>query len=158
MPETAAPLRRVVGLPGAVALGLGSILGTGVFVSLLFITELVGPATPWCIAAAAVLATCNGLSSAQLAAAHPVSGGSYEYGYRYLSPVFGFTAGWMFLAAKSASAATAALGLSAGAALAAGDDSCDSSLSFLLIYSFGAECRAPLQRDGRADARPRVPR
>jgi APA family basic amino acid/polyamine antiporter len=45
-----------------------------------------------------------------LAANHPVSGGTYEYGYRWLSPSLGFTAGWMFLCAKSASAATAALG------------------------------------------------
>ncbi len=110
MPEHTAQLRRVVGLPGAIVLGLGSILGTGVFVSLLFITELAGSFSPWCVVMAALLATCNGLSSAQLAAAHPVSGGSYEYGYRYLTPAFGFTAGWMFLAAKSASAATAALG------------------------------------------------
>ncbi len=48
--------------------------------------------------------------SAQLAAAHPVSGGTYEYGYRWLHPSLGFTAGLMFLCAKSASAATAALG------------------------------------------------
>src|SRR5690606_33711843 len=48
----------------------------------------------------------------------PVSGGTYEYGYRYLSPMLGFTAGWMFLCAKSASAATAALGF-AGYLLAA---------------------------------------
>jgi APA family basic amino acid/polyamine antiporter len=52
------------------------------------------------------------MSSAQLAAAHPVSGGTYEYGYRFLKPWMGFTAGWMFLCAKSASAATAALGFS----------------------------------------------
>jgi APA family basic amino acid/polyamine antiporter len=39
-----------------------------------------------------------------------VSGGTYEYGYKYLNPYLGFTAGWMFLCAKSASAATAALG------------------------------------------------
>ncbi|MEZ4750993.1 MAG: APC family permease [Bdellovibrionota bacterium] len=53
------------------------------------------------------------LSSAELASAHPVSGGTYEYGYRYLSPAFGFAAGALFLVAKSASAATAALGLGA---------------------------------------------
>ena len=46
-------------------------------------------------------------ASAQLAASHPVSGGTYEYGYRYLGPSLGFVAGWMFLCAKSASAATA---------------------------------------------------
>ena len=54
---------------------------------------------------AALLALCNGLSSAQLAAAHPVAGGTYEYGYKFLHPKLGFTAGWMFLLAKSASAA-----------------------------------------------------
>jgi APA family basic amino acid/polyamine antiporter len=56
------------------------------------------------------VATCNAFSSAQLAAHHPVSGGTYEYGYELLHPALGFTAGWMFLCAKSASAATAALG------------------------------------------------
>jgi APA family basic amino acid/polyamine antiporter len=59
---------------------------------------------------AALVATCNGLNSAQLAANHPVSGGTYEYGYHYLNPTLGFAAGWMFLCAKSASAAAAALG------------------------------------------------
>lgn len=68
------------------------------------------------VALAAVVAGANALSSAQLAAAHPVSGGTYEYGYRYLKPAAGFGAGWMFLLAKSASAATAALGF-AGYAL-----------------------------------------
>lgn len=48
--------------------------------------------------------------SGQLAAAHPVSGGTYAYGHAFIHPVAGFTAGWMFLAAESASAATAALG------------------------------------------------
>ena len=57
-----------------------------------------------------MVATFNGLSSAQLAAAHPVAGGTYEYGYRYLNPWLGYTAGWLFLVAKTASAATAALG------------------------------------------------
>jgi APA family basic amino acid/polyamine antiporter len=62
------------------------------------------------IALAAIVATCNALSSAQLAASMPVSGGTYEYGYAYLTSWLGFTAGWMFLCAKTASAATAALG------------------------------------------------
>jgi len=103
-------LSRVVGLWGAVWMGLGSILGTGVFVSLGIAAGVVGPGVVWAVALAALVATANGLSSAQLAAAHPVSGGTYEYGHRFVHPVVGFTAGWMFLAAKSASAATAALG------------------------------------------------
>jgi APA family basic amino acid/polyamine antiporter len=103
-------LRRDVGLWGAVLMGLGSIVGTGVFVSIGIGAGIVGPAIVLAIVLAAFVATANGLSSAQLAASHPVSGGTYEYGYRYLNPTLGFTAGWVFLLAKSASAATAALG------------------------------------------------
>ena len=103
-------LQRVVGLPGAILMGLGSIMGAGVFVSLGLGEEIAGPSVLLALALAAVVAICNGLSSAQLAANHPVSGGTYEYGHRWLTPSLGFTAGWMFLCAKSASAATAALG------------------------------------------------
>ena len=105
-------LRRDLGLPGAVVTGLGSILGTGVFVSIAIAGGIAGR---WLLLAAplaGVVATFNGLSSAQLAAAHPVAGGTYEYGYRFLGPWWGFTAGWLFLVAKTASAATAALGFS----------------------------------------------
>lgn len=105
-------LRRELGVFGAIMMGLGSIIGTGVFVSIGIATGVAGPAVLLAILLAAAVATCNGLSSAQLAANHPVSGGTYEYGYRYLSPAMGFTAGWLFLCAKSASAATAALGFS----------------------------------------------
>jgi APA family basic amino acid/polyamine antiporter len=105
-------LTQRVGLFGATMMGLGSIIGTGVFVSIGIAAETTGPSVILAIVVAAVVATCNGLSSAQLAACHPVSGGTYEYGYRWLGPRWGFTAGWMFLCAKSASAATAALGLS----------------------------------------------
>ena len=103
-------LKRVIGLPGAVMLGLGSIIGTGVFVSLGIGAGIAGPMVLPATAVAGLVALCNGMSSAQLAANHPVSGGTYEYGHRWLTPSLGFVAGWMFLCAKSASAATAALG------------------------------------------------
>jgi len=103
-------LRRELGIPGAVITGLGSILGTGVFVSIGIATGVAGESVAAAIVVAALVAICNGLSSAQLAANHPVSGGTYEYGYRWLNSSLGFLAGWMFLWAKSASAATAALG------------------------------------------------
>jgi len=108
----AAQLKRELGVFGAVMMGLGSIVGTGIFVSVGIGAGIAGPAVILAIAIAAGVATCNGLNSAQLAANHPVSGGTYEYGYRYLNPSLGFVAGWSFLLAKSASAATAALGFS----------------------------------------------
>lgn len=111
-------LKRELGVLDATMLGLGSIVGTGVFVSIGIAAGISGSSVVIAIVLAGMVATCNALSSAQLAANHPVSGGTYEYGYRYLNPVAGFTAGWMFLCAKSASAATAALGF-AGYVLAA---------------------------------------
>ncbi len=103
-------LKRELGVFSATMMGLGSILGTGVFVSIGIAAGIAGPAVILAIAIAALVAICNGLNSAQLAANHAVSGGTYEYGYRYLNSWFGFIAGWTFLLAKSASAATAALG------------------------------------------------
>lgn len=87
-------------------------VGTGVFVSVGLAAEVAGPMLMAATLLAALVATANGLSSAQLAALHPVSGGTYEYGYRWLTPGLGFTAGALFMLAKSASAATAALGFS----------------------------------------------
>ncbi len=103
-------LKRAIKTPGAILMGLGSIVGTGIFVSIAIATQVSGNGIVIAIVIAALLATFNGLSSAQLAAAHPVSGGTYEYGNRFINSYFGFTAGWMFLIAKSASAATAVLG------------------------------------------------
>lgn len=103
-------LKRAVGLPGATMMGFGSILGTGAFVSLGLGAGLIGPFMIFALLLAGILALCNALSTAQLAAAHPMSGGSYEYGYKYVNGWVGFLAGWMFLCAKSASAAAAALG------------------------------------------------
>ena len=103
-------LRRDIGVFGAMMMGMGSIVGTGVFVSIGMAAEVAGTSVILAIFFASLVAICNGLSSAQLAANHPVSGGTYEYGYKWLTPWMGFIAGWMFLLAKSASAATAALG------------------------------------------------
>ncbi|MCB9675215.1 MAG: amino acid permease [Alphaproteobacteria bacterium] len=115
-------------------LGLGSIVGTGVFVSLAIGAGATGPSVVLALGLAGILAGLNGMSSAQLAAAWPVSGGTYEYGYRALGPFAGFTAGWMFLAAKSASAATAALGLAGYAARVLGlPDAVRTPLAFVSV-------------------------
>lgn len=96
---------------GAVVTGLGSIVGTGAFVAIGLASSRWGDAVIWAIPLAAVVAVFNGMSSAFLAGRFPVAGGTYEYGYRALNQWLGFTAGWLFLLAKTASAATAALGI-----------------------------------------------
>ncbi|HEU4895394.1 MAG TPA: APC family permease [Acidimicrobiia bacterium] len=104
-------LRRELGLGGAVVTGLGSIVGTGAFVAIGVASGMWGDLLLWAIPMAAVVAVFNGMSSAFLAGRFPVAGGTYEYGYQALNPWLGFTAGWLFLLAKTASAATAALGI-----------------------------------------------
>lgn len=126
-------LQRRLGLFGAIMMGLGAMVGTGVFVSIGIAAGIAGPSAILAIVLAALVAICNGLSIAQLAASHPVSGGTYEYGYQYLNPWLGFTAGWMFLVARSASAATAALGF-AGYTLGA----LDLSQDYLVLLALAA--------------------
>jgi APA family basic amino acid/polyamine antiporter len=105
------PLKRELGLGGAIVTGLGSILGTGAFVSIGLASAEWGDAVLLAIPLAGVLAIFNGLSSAFLAGRFPVAGGTYEFAYETVNPTIGFTAGWLFLLAKTASAASAALGI-----------------------------------------------
>jgi basic amino acid/polyamine antiporter, APA family len=147
-------LKREVALSGAILLGLGSMLGTGVFVSIGLAAAVAGPSLMAATALAAAVAAANGLSSAQLAAAHPVSGGTYEYGYRWLSPALGFSAGWLFLLAKSASAATAALGL-AGYLLnvwGPADDRLRTALAVGATLALTALVAGGIRRSNRANA------
>ncbi|MEM9214625.1 MAG: APC family permease [Cyanobacteria bacterium P01_F01_bin.150] len=94
----------------ATILGLASVIGVGIFVSVGIAAGLTGAAVIGALVLAGVLSGCNSLNLAQLAVNHPVSGGIYEYGYRYLTPWLGFTGGWIYLLGKIAVAATAALG------------------------------------------------
>lgn len=110
---TSAPLARRLGLVDAVTLGLGSMLGAGVFAAL---APAAGLAGGWLLVAlglAALVATANALSTAQLAARHPVAGGAYAYGRARLGPWWGFLAGWGFVVGKTASCAAMALTLGA---------------------------------------------
>lgn len=104
-------LRRELGTLDAVGIGFGAIVGAGIFVVTGVAAGIAGPAFLAGLLIAGAAATCNALSSAQLAAEYPQAGGTYEYGYRVLAPWAGFAAGWMFLAGKIAAAGTVALGL-----------------------------------------------
>jgi basic amino acid/polyamine antiporter, APA family len=112
-PATASGLRRTLGLADAVGIGVGAIVGAGIFVVTGIAAEAAGPALLLALVLAGIAATANALSSAQLAAAYPQSGGTYEYGYRTWHPWAGYTAGWMFLSSKTAAAGTVAIGMGA---------------------------------------------
>ncbi len=103
-------LLRALTLKDAVGVGLGAIIGAGIFVVTGVAAGVAGPAFIVGLFVAGIIATFNGLSSAQLAAVYPQSGGTYEYGYRVLNPALGFSAGWMFLLSKLSAAGVVAIG------------------------------------------------
>jgi len=112
-------LSRRLGLSDAVFLGLGSMLGAGVFAAFAPAAAVAGSALLIGLAIAAVVAWCNASSSAQLAAVYPTSGGTYVYGREQLGPWWGFAAGWAFVIGKTASSAAMALTFAAYAVPAA---------------------------------------
>lgn len=109
-------LARRLGTGDAVVVGLGSMVGAGVFAAFAPAAQAAGPALLIGLLIAAVVAYANATSSAQLAAQHPVAGGTYVYGRVHLGPWWGFVAGWSFVVGKTASCAAMALTFAAYAA------------------------------------------
>lgn len=103
------PLARRLGLFDAVVIGVGSMVGAGVFASFAPASAVAGAGLLIGLAIAAVVAFCNATSSAQLAAQYPTSGGTYVYGRERLGEWPGFLAGWTFVIGKTASSAAMAL-------------------------------------------------
>ncbi|MET0789408.1 MAG: APC family permease [Cellulomonas sp.] len=102
-------LVRRLGVADAVVIGLGAMLGAGVFAAFAPAAQAAGSGLLIGLAVAAVVAFCNATSSARLAAVHPESGGTYVYARRRLGPFWGFQAGWSFVVGKTASCAAMAL-------------------------------------------------
>ncbi|MGQ9674736.1 MAG: APC family permease [Chloroflexota bacterium] len=111
------PLRRTIGLFDATMIGLGAIVGAGIFVATGVAAGIAGSLLPLAILLAAVPAFLNGISAAANAVALPKSGGAYYFARELLSPFFGFLAGWLFISATIVGDTAVALGF--GAYLAA---------------------------------------
>lgn len=107
--STKIALARDLGTTDAVVIGLGSMIGAGVFAAFGPAAEAAGSGLLIGLMLAAVIAYCNAVASAQLAAAYPVSGGTYTYGRERLGPWWGFMAGWGFVIGKTASCTAMAL-------------------------------------------------
>jgi APA family basic amino acid/polyamine antiporter len=106
-------LERRLGVADAVVIGAGSMIGAGVFAAWSPAAEAAGTGLLVGLAIAGVVAFCNAASSAQLAAIHPESGGTYVYGRRQLNAFWGHVAGWGFVIGKTASCAAMALTIGA---------------------------------------------
>ncbi|MFF4690758.1 APC family permease [Streptomyces sp. NPDC001307] len=109
MTTSGTALRRTLGVRDAVVVGLGSMVGAGVFSALGPAARAAGSGLLPGLALAALVAYCNAMSSARLAARYPASGGTYVYGRERLGPFWGYLAGWAFVVGKTASCAAMAL-------------------------------------------------
>ena len=107
--DEASRLTRRLGMTDAVVIGLGSMIGAGVFAAIAPAARAAGTGLLVGLAVAALVAYCNATSSAQLAALYPESGGTYVYGRKRLGLFWGFLAGWGFVVGKLASCAAMAL-------------------------------------------------
>lgn len=107
--QTTTRLARRLGTRDAVVIGLGSMIGAGMFAAIGPAAAAAGGGLLIGLSLAAVVAYCNATSSAQLAALYPASGGTYVYGRKRLGHLWGFLAGWGFVIGKTASCAAMAL-------------------------------------------------
>lgn len=102
-------LARRLNTVDAVVIGLGSLIGAGVFAAFTPAAQAAGSGLLLGLLVAAAVAYCNATASAQLAAQYPTSGGTYVYGRERLGQWPGFLAGWGFVIGKTASSAAMAL-------------------------------------------------
>jgi APA family basic amino acid/polyamine antiporter len=100
---------RQLGTVDAAVIGVGSMLGAGVFAVWGAAAAAAGNGLILGLGIAAVVAFCNATSSARLAASFPESGGTYVFARYQLSDFWGFSAGWAFVVGKLASCGAIAL-------------------------------------------------
>jgi APA family basic amino acid/polyamine antiporter len=111
MPETSeGEFRPTLGLFDAAAVGIGAIIGGGIFVVTGIVAGLAGPALIVSIVVAAVVALLTALSFAELTAWLPAEGSVYEFAHRLVSPFGGFLAGWMWVVSNTFAGAAVSLG------------------------------------------------
>ena len=102
-------LARRLSVGDAVFIGLGSMIGAGIFTALAPAADAAGAGAIAGLVVAACVASLNALSSAQLARLHPESGGTYVYARERLGDIWAWIAGWSFVVGKFASCAAVAL-------------------------------------------------
>jgi len=105
----ASRLSRRLNTGDAVFIGLGSMIGAGIFTALAPAAAAAGAGLLFGLALAAAVAYCNATSSGELARLYPASGGTYVYARERLNGFWAWVAGWGFVAGKLASCSAVAL-------------------------------------------------
>jgi APA family basic amino acid/polyamine antiporter len=112
--ERQSGLKRVLGPLNLVSLGIGAIIGTGIFVLTGQAAAMhAGPAIVISMVVAGVVSALAGLCYAELASTVPVAGSAYTYSYATLGEFVAWIIGWDLVLEYALGAATVAVGWSA---------------------------------------------
>ena len=104
-------LKRTLNLFDATSIGIGAIIGAGIFVVLGIAVGYAGPAVIVSMIIAGTVALFTALSFSELSSAIPKEGGTYEFAYEMIHPFAGFISGCMWLFAQTVAGAAVCLGL-----------------------------------------------
>ena len=105
-------LKRQLGPVQLTLLGIGAIIGTGIFVLTAEAAQKAGPAMMVAFVIAAVVCALAALAYAELAAMVPVSGSAYTYTYAVLGEALAWTVGWALVLEYAVAAGAVAVGWS----------------------------------------------
>lgn len=103
-------LKRTLNLLDATAVGVGAIIGAGIFVVLGVAIGYAGPAIIVSIIVAGVVASFTAFSFAEVGSAIPKEGGAYAFAFELISPSVGFVTGLLWLFAQIVAGAAISLG------------------------------------------------
>jgi APA family basic amino acid/polyamine antiporter len=103
-------LKRTLNLLDATSVGIGAIIGAGIFVVLGIAIGYAGPAIIVSIIIAGVVASFTAFSFAELGSAIPKEGGAYQFAFELISPFAGFLVGCLWLFAQIVAGAAISLG------------------------------------------------
>lgn len=109
-------LRRTLSWPHLVALGVGAIVGTGIYTLIGVGADRAGPAVVLAFAIAGVVCACAALAYAELATMMPAAGSAYTYSYAVIGEPVAWVVGWALILEYTVVCAAVAVGWSGYAA------------------------------------------
>ena len=110
--EAGRSLVRTLSWPHLIAMGIGAIVGTGIYTLIGVGANLAGPAVLISFAIAGAVCACAALSYAELSTMMPAAGSAYTYSYTALGEIFAWVVGWSLILEYSLVVSTVAVGWS----------------------------------------------
>src|SRR6476469_3219025 len=110
--EEGRQLKRTLGWPHLVALGIGAIVGTGIYTLIGVGANLAGPAVLLSFLVAGIVCACAALAYAEMATMMPAAGSAYTYSYAVLGESIAWAVGWSLILEYSLVVSAVAVGWS----------------------------------------------